>query len=146
MLYNYTADLTKKNAPNQADNIVIFRSCLQPKMRLSVVLEGRYIGYQFAYQMSSVWCKSTEYFSAVWTQMRFFDSFFVKWWHGNQFCEGKGFVGYGNTGCWVFKRGCKIGKLLFLKINVPKGNYWILRIGVMGRCQRLDIIWENKVI
>ena len=48
---------------------------------------------QFAHQMSSVGCKSTEYFSAVWTQMRFFDSFFVKWWHGNQFCEGKGFVG-----------------------------------------------------
>ena len=43
MLYNYTADLTRKNAPNQADNIVIFRSCLLPKMRLSVVLEGRYI-------------------------------------------------------------------------------------------------------
>ena len=46
MLYNYTADLTRKNAPNQADNIVIFRSCLLPKMRLSVVLEGRYIGYK----------------------------------------------------------------------------------------------------
>ena len=38
---NYTADLTRKNAPNQADNIVIFRSCFLPKMRLSVVLEGR---------------------------------------------------------------------------------------------------------
>ena len=35
-----------KNAPNQADNIAIFQSCLLPKMRLSVVLEGRYTGYK----------------------------------------------------------------------------------------------------
>ena len=34
-----------KNTPNQADNIAIFQSCLLPKMRLSVALEGRYIGY-----------------------------------------------------------------------------------------------------
>ena len=37
----------KKTAPNQADNIEIFWSCLLPKMRLSVVLEGRNIGYNF---------------------------------------------------------------------------------------------------
>ena len=30
----------KKTASNQADNIMIFQSCLLPKMRLSVVLEG----------------------------------------------------------------------------------------------------------
>ena len=42
---NYTADLMRKNALNQADNIVIFRSCLLPKMRLSVVLD---IGYQYS--------------------------------------------------------------------------------------------------
>ena len=36
-----------KNAPNQADNISIFQSCLLPKMRLSVVLEGRFIGYYY---------------------------------------------------------------------------------------------------
>ena len=45
---NYTPDFMRKKAPNQADNIVIFRSCLLPKMRLSVVLEGRYIGYQYS--------------------------------------------------------------------------------------------------
>ena len=38
--------------------------------------------------------------------------------------------------------GYKIGKKC-LKINIPKGNYW--RIGVMGRCQKLGIILENKV-
>ena len=36
----------KKNAPNRADNISIFQSCLLPKMRLSVVLEGRFTGYK----------------------------------------------------------------------------------------------------
>ena len=34
------------NAPNLTDNIAIFQSCLLPKMRLSVVLEGRYTSYQ----------------------------------------------------------------------------------------------------
>ena len=34
-----------KKAPNQADNITIFQSCLLLKMRSSVALEGRYIGY-----------------------------------------------------------------------------------------------------
>ena len=34
-----------KNAPNQADNVPIFQSCLLLKMRLSVVLEGRFTGY-----------------------------------------------------------------------------------------------------
>ena len=33
-----------------------------------------------------------------------------------------------------------------LRINIPKENYWILRIGVMGRCQKLDIILGYKVI
>ena len=33
-----------KNTLNQADNIEIFQSCLLPKIRLSVDLEGRYIG------------------------------------------------------------------------------------------------------
>ena len=37
----------KKNALNQADNIAIFWSCLLPKMRLSVALEGRYISYMY---------------------------------------------------------------------------------------------------
>ena len=45
--------------------------------------------------------------------------------------------GYGNTGCGVFKRGVQNWKYFCLKINIPKGNYWILRIGVMGRCQKL---------
>ena len=35
-----------KNDPNQADNIAIFQSCLLPRMRLSVVLEGRNTGYK----------------------------------------------------------------------------------------------------
>ena len=53
---------------------------------------------------------------------------------------------YGNTGCWVYKQGVQNWKDFCPKINIPKGNYWILRIGVMGRCQILGIILENKVI
>ena len=42
----------------------------------------------------------------------------------------------------VSSGGFKIGFFL------PKyqGDYWILRIGVMGRCQKLGIILENKLI
>ena len=46
-------------------------------------------------------------------------------------------VGYGNAGCRVFKRGIKNWKDFCLKINIPKGNYCILRIGLMGRCQKV---------
>ena len=48
---------------------------------------------------------------------------------------------YGNTGCGVFKRG--------VKINIFKGNYWMLRIGSMGKCQKyqnLTKIWLLKLI
>ena len=45
---------------------------------------------------------------------------------------------YGNTGCRVFKRG--------FKINIHKENYWILRIGIMGRCQKVPKIWLSKSI
>ena len=34
----------RKKTPNQADNIMIFWSWLLPKMKLSLVLEARYIG------------------------------------------------------------------------------------------------------
>ena len=44
---------------------------------------------------------------------------------------------HGNTGCRVFKRGVHNWEDFCLKINIPKGNYWILRIGVMGRCQKM---------
>ena len=53
---------------------------------------------------------------------------------------------YGNMGCQVFNRGVKNWKDFCLKINIPKGNYLTLRIGVMGRCQELGIVLENKVI
>ena len=32
-------------------------------------------------------------------------------------------LGYGNTGCRVFKRGVQNYKDLCLRINIPKGNY-----------------------
>ena len=32
----------------------------------------------------------------------------------------------------------------WLKINIPKGNYWILRIGVVGRCQKVPkLVFQN---
>ena len=37
--------------------------------------------------------------------------------------------------------GYKIRKNFALhRINIPKGNHWILTIGVMGSCQKLGII------
>ena len=47
---------------------------------------------------------------------------------------------YGNTGCGVFKLGVQNWKDFFLRINIPKGNYSILRIGVMGRRQKVPKI------
>ena len=47
---------------------------------------------------------------------------------------------YGNTGCWVFKRGIQNYKDFCLKINMPKWNSWVLRIGIMASCQKLGII------
>ena len=47
---------------------------------------------------------------------------------------------YGSTGCGVYKRGVQNLKDFCLKINIPEGRPWILRIGVMGRSQRSGII------
>ena len=34
-------------------------------------------------------------------------------------------IGHGSTGCWVFKWGVQNWKDFCVKINIPKGNYWI---------------------
>ena len=47
-------------------------------------------------------------------------------------------LAYGNTGCQVLKRGIQNWKDFCLKINIPKGNYWILRIGLMGSLSSLQ--------
>ena len=39
---------------------------------------------------------------------------------------------YGNTGCGVFKWGVQNWKGFCIRINILKGNYWMLRIGLMG--------------
>ena len=46
----------------------------------------------------------------------------------------------GNIGCLVFKQGVQNQKYFCLRINIPKANYWILRISVMASCQKLVII------
>ena len=51
---------------------------------------------------------------------------------------------YGNTGCQVFKRGIHNQKDFMTKINIPKRNYCILRIGVMGRCQKMPIFYVKN--
>ena len=48
---------------------------------------------------------------------------------------------YGNTGCRVFMRRIQNEKDFWLKINIPKGTYWILRIGVVASCQKLCVIF-----
>ena len=50
----------------------------------------------------------------------------------------------GNTGCRVFKWGIQNWKYFCLKINITKGNYWILTIGVVASCQKLGIILVIK--
>ena len=50
---------------------------------------------------------------------------------------------YGSTGCGVFKRGVQNKKDFCLRINKLKGNDWILKIGLMGRCQKLSVIFES---
>ena len=37
------------------------------------------------------------------------------------------------------------GQCVCLKINIPKGNYWILRIGVVASCQKLGIIEKQNM-
>ena len=59
---------------------------------------------------------------------------------------GVGLTLYDTTCCRVFKWGVQNWKDFCLKMNIPQGNYSILKIGVMGRCQKLGIILENKVI
>ena len=71
-----------------------------------------------------------KYRAAIWT-------FFKAHACSISFCLTCFIAGYVNTGCWVFKQGVQNCKDFCLKINIPKGNYWILRIGVMERCQNL---------
>ena len=41
-------------------------------------------------------------------------------------------------GYQFFKRGVKDKNNFCLRINIPKQTYWILRIGVVGRCQKVQ--------
>ena len=43
---------------------------------------------------------------------------------------------YGNTGNGVSSRGIQNYKGFSLKLNIHKEHYWILRIGIVGRCQK----------
>ena len=49
-------------------------------------------------------------------------------------------------GLWSFQAGGSKLERFLPKINILKGDYWILIIGLMGRCQKLDIILASKVI
>ena len=44
---------------------------------------------------------------------------------------------YGNTGCRVFKQEVQNWKDFCIKIYTHKGNYCILKIGLMGSCQKV---------
>ena len=51
------------------------------------------------------------------------------------------FVHYGSTGYKVSSPGVQNKKAVCLKINIPRGNDWILGIDVVGTsCQKLGII------
>ena len=44
---------------------------------------------------------------------------------------------YGNSGCEVVKWRIQNYKDFCLRINTPKGNYWILSFGLMMSCQKV---------
>ena len=45
---------------------------------------------------------------------------------------------YGNRGCGIFKGGIQNWKGFCIRINIPKGNFWILRIGLAGSLSSLQ--------
>ena len=49
----------------------------------------------------------------------------------------------GNTGVEFSSGGTKLEKKC-MKINIPIGKYWILRIGVVAICHKLGIILVIK--
>ena len=53
---------------------------------------------------------------------------------------------YGSTGCGIFKQGGTKLERFLPKNQNTQGNCSILRIELMGRCQKLGIILENRVI
>ena len=46
---------------------------------------------------------------------------------------------YGSTGYQVFKQGVQNWKYFCLKIDILKGNYWVLRTDVMGGVKNLAL-------
>ena len=52
---------------------------------------------------------------------------------------------HGNTGCQVSKQEVQNHKDFCIRINRAKGNYWILRIGIVTSCQKLGIILVTKL-
>ena len=59
----------------------------------------------------------------------------LKWikiglWKGLCFRLVKNIAKYGNAGCQVVKRGIQNWNDFLIKINIPKENCWILRIGL----------------
>ena len=55
-------------------------------------------------------------------------------------------IGYGNIGWQVFKWRVQNWNRFLPENQHTQGNYWILTIGLMERCQELGTILENKVI
>ena len=60
--------------------------------------------------------------------------------HRSELCIDR----YGIPGCRVFKRGVQNWKDFCLKINIPKGNYWNLKIGVNGKVSKSAEIQLSK--
>ena len=55
-------------------------------------------------------------------------------------------LGYGNTGCWLFKLGVQNQKVFGLRINIPEGKYWILKIDVVASSQILGLLLVTKLL
>ena len=62
----------------------------------------------------------------------------IKFWWLTDIMEVQG-VEFSSGGYEIRKKKC-------LRINMLKGNYWILRIGLVGRCLKLGISLEITVI
>ena len=83
-----------------------------------------YVSYQFILKMFEKSYSAEHFIKYMYSTLLYLVS--ARWHHN------------GSTGCGVLKRGTQNKKDFCIKINIPKENYWILRIGLMGSLSSLQ--------
>ena len=87
--------------------------------------------YTAYYDINKMGAAHTFELSLSWTKMEHYKvkNSNVQMWLIDQSCIK---LGYGNRVCGIFKGGIQNYKGFCIRINIPKGNFWILRIGLAG--------------